>query len=191
MTSALAGEDPDTTIPFRTGGGDMSRNHMSEADLGGYRQDYLYSPYSGSARRPKADVGYGGKTNTRNVHTPDGCIYEFLNAKFRNAKKYTRDKCRWSLRRMTRILEAGGFDASPFKIDEDAVNYIMDEYRARGKLDSYLEGEIAYLNRWITREDVMAVYEVLKKNQYGQYLKDVLDGKFLDTADLKNGGNKS
>ena len=24
------------------------------------------------------------------------------------------------------------------------------------------------------------VYEVLKKNQYGQYLKDVLDGKFLD-----------
>ena len=26
----------------------------------------------------------------------------------------------------------------------------------------------------------MAVYEVLKKNQYGQYLKDVLDGKYLD-----------
>ena len=48
---------------------------------------------------------------------------------------------------MTRIFEAGGFDASPFKIGEDAVNYIMDEYRARGKLDSYLEGEIAYLNR--------------------------------------------
>lgn len=26
----------------------------------------------------------------------------------------------------------------------------------------------------------MAVYEVLKKNQYGQYLKDVLDGKYID-----------
>ena len=25
----------------------------------------------------------------------------------------------------------------------------MDEYRARGKLDSYLEGEIAYLNRYL------------------------------------------
>ena len=29
-------------------------------------------------------------------------------------------------------------------------------------------------------EEVLKVYEVLKKNQYGQYLKDVLDGKFLD-----------
>ena len=26
----------------------------------------------------------------------------------------------------------------------------------------------------------MKVYEVLKKNQYGQYLKDVLDGKYMD-----------
>ena len=26
----------------------------------------------------------------------------------------------------------------------------------------------------------MKVYNVLKKNQYGQYLKDVLDGKYLD-----------
>mgnify|MGYP003529405811 CR=1 FL=1 len=27
---------------------------------------------------------------------------------------------------------------------------------------------------------VMEVYEVLKKNQYGQYLKDVLDGKYKE-----------
>lgn len=40
--------------------------------------------------------------------------------------------------------------------------------------------EIAYLNGWISKEDVMKVYEVLKKNQYGQYLKDVLDGKYMD-----------
>ena len=40
--------------------------------------------------------------------------------------------------------------------------------------------EIAYLNGWISREDVLEVYEVLKKNQYGQYLKDVLDGKYID-----------
>ena len=26
----------------------------------------------------------------------------------------------------------------------------------------------------------MEVYEVMKKNQYGQYLKDVLDGKYVD-----------
>ncbi|MCD7956346.1 MAG: glucose-1-phosphate thymidylyltransferase RfbA [Lachnospiraceae bacterium] len=40
--------------------------------------------------------------------------------------------------------------------------------------------EIAYLNGWITREDVLTIYEELKKNQYGQYLMDVLDGKYLD-----------
>ena len=45
--------------------------------------------------------------------------------------------------------------------------------------DGCLE-EIAYLNGWITKEDVLKVYEILKKNQYGQYLKDVLDGKYLD-----------
>ena len=41
--------------------------------------------------------------------------------------------------------------------------------------------EIAYLNGWITREDVLRAYEVLKKNQYGQYVMDVLNGKYLDT----------
>ena len=87
--------------------------------------------------------------NTKNVFTPEGCIHEFLRVKFKGAKQYTRDKCRWSLNRMTRILREGGFDTSPFKIDEDAVTYIMDEYRARGKLDSYLKGEIAYLNRYL------------------------------------------
>lgn len=40
--------------------------------------------------------------------------------------------------------------------------------------------EIAYLNGWITRQDVLEAYEVLKKNQYGRYLKDVLDGKYID-----------
>ena len=40
--------------------------------------------------------------------------------------------------------------------------------------------EIAYLNGWITKEDILEVYEVLKKNQYGQYLKDVLDGKSME-----------
>ena len=40
--------------------------------------------------------------------------------------------------------------------------------------------EIAYLNGWITREDVLKAYEPLKKNQYGQYLMDVLDGKYMD-----------
>jgi glucose-1-phosphate thymidylyltransferase len=40
--------------------------------------------------------------------------------------------------------------------------------------------EIAYLNGWISKEDVLETYEIMKKNQYGQYLKDVLDGKYID-----------
>lgn len=41
--------------------------------------------------------------------------------------------------------------------------------------------EIAYLNGWISKEQVMNVYEMMKENQYGQYLKDVLDGKYMDS----------
>ena len=40
--------------------------------------------------------------------------------------------------------------------------------------------ETAYHNGWITHEQVLKTYEILKKNQYGQYLKDVLDGKYID-----------
>ena len=40
--------------------------------------------------------------------------------------------------------------------------------------------EIAYLNGWNTKDDVLAAYETLKKNQYGQYLMDVISGKYLD-----------
>ena len=40
--------------------------------------------------------------------------------------------------------------------------------------------EIAYLNGWIDKEDVLNVAESLKNNQYGQYLLDVLNGKYMD-----------
>jgi glucose-1-phosphate thymidylyltransferase len=40
--------------------------------------------------------------------------------------------------------------------------------------------EIAYLNNWITKDDVLFMYEDLKKSQYGQYLKDVIDGKYKE-----------
>ena len=67
----------------------------------------------------------------------------------------------------------------------DATNFVKTVETHQHRKIACLE-EIAYLNGWITREDVMAVYEVLKKNQYGQYLKDVLDGKYIDVIhDLK------
>jgi glucose-1-phosphate thymidylyltransferase len=40
--------------------------------------------------------------------------------------------------------------------------------------------EIAYLNGWINKEQLLALYEPLKKNEYGQYLKDIIDGKYID-----------
>ena len=61
----------------------------------------------------------------------------------------------------------------------DATNFVKTVETHQHRKIACLE-EIAYLNDWISKEDVMAVYEVLKKNQYGQYLKDVLDGKYLD-----------
>ena len=61
----------------------------------------------------------------------------------------------------------------------DAGNFVKTMETHQHRKIACLE-EIAYLNGWITREDVLAVYEQLKKNQYGQYLKDVLDNKYLD-----------
>lgn len=61
----------------------------------------------------------------------------------------------------------------------DATNFIKTVESHQHRKIGCLE-EIAYLNGWITEKDVLKVYEVLKKNQYGQYLKDVLDGKYQD-----------
>lgn len=61
----------------------------------------------------------------------------------------------------------------------EATNFVKTVEDHQHRKIACLE-EIAYLNGWISKEDVMAVYEELKKNQYGQYLKDVIDGKYLD-----------
>ena len=61
----------------------------------------------------------------------------------------------------------------------EATNFVKTVETHQHRKIACLE-EIAYLNGWITREEVMASYEILKKNQYGKYLKDVLDGKYID-----------
>ena len=61
----------------------------------------------------------------------------------------------------------------------EATNFVKTMEQHQHRKIACLE-EIAYLNGCITKEDVLKVYEILKKNQYGQYLKDVLDGKYLD-----------
>ena len=61
----------------------------------------------------------------------------------------------------------------------DATNFVKTVETHQHRKIACLE-EIAYLNGWISKEEVLEVYEVLKKNQYGQYLKDVLDGKYRE-----------
>ena len=62
----------------------------------------------------------------------------------------------------------------------DATNFVKTIETHQHRKIGCLE-EIAYLNGWITREEILETYELLKKNQYGQYLKDVLDGKYIES----------
>ena len=61
----------------------------------------------------------------------------------------------------------------------EATNFVKTIEQHQHRKIACLE-EIAYLNGWISKEEVLKVYEVLKKNEYGQYLKDVLDGKYQE-----------
>ena len=61
----------------------------------------------------------------------------------------------------------------------DATNFVRTLETHQHRKIACLE-EIAYLNGWITRDDVLRTAEKLSKNQYGQYLLDVLGGKYID-----------
>ena len=61
----------------------------------------------------------------------------------------------------------------------DATNFVKTIEQHQHRKIACLE-EIGYLNGWISKEDVLKMYEVMKKNQYGQYLKNVLDGKYKE-----------
>jgi len=60
----------------------------------------------------------------------------------------------------------------------EATNFIMTVENHQNRKIGCLE-DIAYINGWITREQVEEVIKTCK-NQYGRYLQDVLDGKYLD-----------
>ena len=82
-----------------------------------------------------------------------------------------------SSRRISLLCSQGRVPGAEKKVE--ATNFVKTMESHQHRKIGCLE-EIAYLNGWITKEDVLKVYEILKKNQYGQYLKDVLDGKYLD-----------
>lgn len=61
----------------------------------------------------------------------------------------------------------------------DATNFVRTMETHQHRKIACLE-EIAYLNHWITKDQLLESIEPLKKNQYGQYLMDVLAGKYID-----------
>jgi len=61
----------------------------------------------------------------------------------------------------------------------DATNFVRTVEGHQHRKIGCLE-EIAYLNHWITKDQLLENIQPLKKNQYGQYLMDVLAGKFID-----------
>ena len=67
----------------------------------------------------------------------------------------------------------------------EATNFVKTVETHQHRKIACLE-EIAYLNGWISTKQVLETYEVLKKNQYGKYLKDVLDGKYVDRIKSKD-----
>ena len=66
----------------------------------------------------------------------------------------------------------------------EATNFVKTMESHQHRKLACLE-DIAYLNGWITREQLTAVAESMKNNQYGQYLFDVLAGKYIDVLHQK------
>ncbi|MBQ7981101.1 MAG: glucose-1-phosphate thymidylyltransferase RfbA [Oscillospiraceae bacterium] len=61
----------------------------------------------------------------------------------------------------------------------EATNFVMTVEKHQHRKIACLE-EIAYLNGWISKEDVLKLYEIYKKKQYVKYLKYVIDGNYID-----------
>lgn len=67
----------------------------------------------------------------------------------------------------------------------DATNFVKTVETNQHRKIACLE-DIAYQRGWISKEDVEKVIEVMKNNQYGKYLQDVIDGKYIDILNNKN-----
>ncbi len=61
----------------------------------------------------------------------------------------------------------------------DATNFVKTIEQHQHRKIACLE-EIAYRKGWIGKEELLKDAEDLKKNQYGQYLLDVLKGRYVD-----------
>jgi glucose-1-phosphate thymidylyltransferase len=60
----------------------------------------------------------------------------------------------------------------------DAANFVKTIEEHQHRKIACLE-EIAYNNGWISMDQLKDAYEIYKKNQYGDYLKKIIDRKYL------------
>ena len=60
----------------------------------------------------------------------------------------------------------------------DATNFVRTLEEHEHRKIACLE-EIAYKNNWIDINTIEKAYEIYKKNEYGKYLRDVIDGKYI------------
>ena len=61
----------------------------------------------------------------------------------------------------------------------EATNFVESIEEHQHRKIACLE-EIAYRHGWISKEDVLKIADTMKKNQYGQYLINYVEGKYID-----------
>ena len=61
----------------------------------------------------------------------------------------------------------------------DATNFVKTVETHQNRKIACLE-EIAFNNGWIDKAKLEEACELYQKNQYGSYLRDVLEGKFIE-----------
>ena len=61
----------------------------------------------------------------------------------------------------------------------DATNFVYTIETHEHRKIACLE-EIAYKQGWIDIAKLEKAYEIYKKNEYGKYLRDIIDGKYID-----------
>ncbi|MBQ8428221.1 MAG: glucose-1-phosphate thymidylyltransferase RfbA [Clostridia bacterium] len=66
----------------------------------------------------------------------------------------------------------------------EASDYVQALETNQGLKIACLE-EIAYINGWITKNQLLAIAETMSKNQYGEYLKRVADGSIRYSSLMK------
>ena len=61
----------------------------------------------------------------------------------------------------------------------DASNFVKTIEEHQHRKIACLE-EIAFENGWIDLDQMLKIYDIYKKNQYGEYLIKIIDRKFID-----------